>query len=206
VLDQIGSALTIDSVVRTTALLWTLPASLLAIAGYRYVFDRPPAPLVAAYVEVARAAVPLLTAFTLLIGGIWLVRSGRWQRPARPGPLAWTVHVQFAAVGIVALGVAVEATGQAAVVLATLAAVSGFIGGMALPRWLLAVGARADRALAGWAVLTLGMVFETTLGWLHSSALIDGASFVSGALALVRGLLLLAAVIAVLVRVRPSSA
>ena len=36
-----------------------------------------PSPVATAYVDISRAAAVLLAAFTLLIGGIWLVRSDR---------------------------------------------------------------------------------------------------------------------------------
>ena len=137
-LDEIGSAFTLEAVVRVMATLWTLPASLLTIAGYRYVFDRPPAPLVATYVDVSRAIVPLLAVFTLAIAAIWMVRTGRTLRRPTPAP----------------------------------------------------------------AILLGLVVAESTVGWVHSMSLVDGASILSGAVALGRGLILVGAVGVVVIKGR----
>jgi hypothetical protein len=208
VLDQIGSAVTIEAVVRVTATLWALPATLLTIAGYRSVADQPPAPLVATYLNVSRASVALLSAFTLLIAGLWLVRSGRdlRLRGGRSVRIGWPAHLSPALLGAVTLAVAFGSDDPTLTAVASLvAAMSWLVAGLVLPRWLLSIARSGDRAVVGWAVLSGVMVFELTLGWWHSATLVNGAPVVSAWLALGRGLLLCAAVVAVIAWSRSAS-
>lgn len=202
VLDRLGSAVTIDSLVRVMAMLWALPASLLTIAGYRFVFDRPPAAVVATYVDVSRALIPLLTAFTVVLGGIWLVRSGRPLATVGDVTIAvkWRTHLGFGLVGLVALGAAIAApTANTSTLLAISAAGFGFLAGMAIPRWLHAIGDQSDRPVFGWSLLATVMVFEVSIGWFHSMTLVDGASVLSGSMVLGRGLVMCGAIAAVVV-------
>ena len=196
-LDRIGSSVTIDSIVRAMAMLWAVPASLLIVSGYRFVFDRPPAALVATYIDVSRALVPLLAAFTMVVAAIWLVRSGRVMVAELDMPVRfrWSAHVWSGMVAVAALGGSIVMQASAfSPSLPVVAAVFGFVAGMGVPRRLLSIADPHDRALRGWAVLVSVMVFELTVGWLHSMTLVDGASIVSGLVVSARGLVMCGAV------------
>lgn len=213
-LDEIGSAFTCASVVRMMAFLWTVPASLVLVAGVRIIFDRPPSPVATAYVDLSRAAAVFLAAFTLLIGGIWLVRSER-VLPS-PGDLNGTWmdvagHLRFSALAIVGLVAAVVAEPRGvSLILASVAAVAGFVAGLILPRWIIRIavaeapanvrlGWERDRAVVCAAALATLIVFEVTVGWWHSMVMVDGASVLSGVVAIIRGLALTTAVAAMII-------
>jgi len=213
-LDEIGSSLTCASVVRMVAFLWTLPASLVLVAGVRIIFDRPPSPVATAYVDISRAAAVLLAAFTLLIGGIWLVRSDRVLPSLGDLNGTWmnvAGHLRFgllSAVGLV--GALATEPGDASLILASVAALAGFVAGLVLPRWIIRiavadnpaavrVGWERDRAVVCAAVLATLIVFEVTVGWWHSMLLADGASVLSGVVAIIRGVALTAAVAAMII-------
>lgn len=213
-LDEIGSSFTCASVVRIVAFLWTMPASLVLVAGARIIFDRPPSPVATAYVDLSRAAAVLLAAFTLVTGGIWLVRSER-ELPSL-GELTGTWmnaagHLRFGALSAVALVAAlVTEPGGLSIVLASGAAAAGFIAGLVLPRWIIRIavadnpsavriGWERDRAVVCATVLATSIVFEVTVGWWHSMVMADGASVLSGVVAIVRGVALTAAVAAMII-------
>lgn len=196
------------------AFLWTVPASLVLVAGARIIFDRPPSPVATAYVDLSRAAAAVLAAFTLLIGGIWLVRSDR-VLPS-PGDLTGTWmnaagHLRFAALSTIALvsALLIEPRGLS-IVLASVAALAGLIAGLIVPRWIMRIavadnpsavriGWERDRAVVCAAVLATLIVFEVTVGWWHSMVMADGASVLSGVVAIVRGAALTAAVAAMII-------
>lgn len=196
------------------AFLWTLPASLVLVAGVRIIFDRPPSPVATAYVDISRGAAVLLAAFTLLIGGIWLVRSDRVLPSLGDLNGTWmdvAGHLRFgflSAVGLVA-ALATEPVGVS-LILASAAALAGFVAGLVLPRWIIRiavadsptdvrVGWERDRAVVCAAVLATLIVFEVTVGWWHSMLLADGASVLSGVVAMIRGIALTAAVGAMII-------
>ncbi len=213
-LDEIGSSFTCASVVRMMACLWTLPASLVLVAGVRIIVDRPPSPVATAYVDLSRAAAVLLAAFTLLIGGIWLVRSERVLPSVADLTGTWmdvAGHLRFSALAVVCLvAVVVAEPGGVSLILASVAAVAGFVAGLILPRWIIRIvvaddpaavrlGWQRDRAVVCAAVLAALIVFEVTVGWWHSMVMVDGASVLSGVVAIVRGLALTAAVAAMII-------
>lgn len=177
--------------------MWLLPAVLLTIAGYRLVFDRPPAPLVATYIDVSRALVPLLAAFTAVVCLIWLVRTERLTSWARGGQSQWR-HGQAAVLAVAAFAASlVSADAAISTRLAGVAAGFGFVGLLAMPRWLLHLANTEDRVVAGWIWLLAMVGFELTIGWFHSALTVDGASVFSGFVVLLRGVVLLAASAAV---------
>lgn len=210
-LDDIGSSLTSASVVRMMALLWTIPASLVLVAGVRIIFDRPLSPLATGYVDLSRAASVVLAAFSLVIGGIWLVRSGR-SLPSL-GDLTGTRmsaagHLRFGAVAVVGL---VGGLVVASPVVATAAAVAGFLAGLVLPRWIIRISVppsgtatirlawERDRAVACASGLATLIVFEVTVGWWHSMLMTKEASMLFGVVAVVRGVSLTVAVAAMVI-------
>lgn len=213
-LDEIGTSITCASVVRLVAVLWTVPASLVLVAGVRIIFDRPPTPVATGFVDLSRAAAVLLAAFTLLIGGIWLVRSDRMMPSLGDLNGTWmdvAGHMRFAALSAVALVAAiVTEPGALSLVLASVAALGGFIAGLVLPRWIIRtaiadqpaavrLGWQRDRAVVCAAALATLIVFEVTVGWWHSLVIVDGASVLSGVIAIIRGVALTAAVAAMVV-------
>jgi len=205
VLDQIGSSITIDSIVRAMAMLWAVPASLLTVAGYRFVFDRPPAAVVATYIDVSRAIVPPLAAFTVIVAAIWLVRSDRVMEADQhtTAPFRWSKHLWAGLVAVATLCCSIAMPASAlAESLAMIAAVFGFVAGIGVPLRLHSFADPNDRALQSWAVLFLVMVFEVTVGWLHSMSLVDGASVLSGVATLARGLAMVGAIATVVVWAR----
>lgn len=213
-LDEIGSSFSCASVVRMVAFLWTVPASLVLVAGLRIIFDRPPSAVATTYVDVSRAATVLLAAFTLLIGAIWLVRSNRTLPSLGELTGTWmnaSGHLRFASLSGVALVAALASEPHGlSLILATVAALAGFIAGLVLPRWIIRIavadnpsavriGWERDRAVVCAAVLATLIVFEVTLGWWHSMVMADGASVPSGVVAIVRGVALTAAVAAMII-------
>ncbi len=213
-LDEIGSSVTCASVVRLVAFLWMVPASLVLVAGVRIIFDRPPSPVATAYVELGRATAVLLAAFTLLIVGIWLVRSERPLPSLGALTGSWMSaagHLRFATLSAVALlAVPVAEPADMSLLLASLAALAGFVAGLMLPRWIVRIAAdggpasmrlgwQQDRPVVCAAVLATLIVFEVTVGWWHSMLMVDGASILSGVVAVVRGFALTAAVAAMII-------
>lgn len=213
-LDEIGTSFTCASVVRMVAFLWALPASLVLVVGVRIIFDRPPSPVATEYLDLSRAAAVLLAAFTLLIGGIWLVRSNRTLPSLEDLNGTWmnvAGHLRFAALSAAALVAAlVTEPGDVSLILASVAALAGFIAGLVLPRWIIRIavpdgraavreGWQGDRAIVCAAALATLIAFEVTVGWWHSMVIVDGASVLSGVVAIVRGLALTAAVAAMVI-------
>ncbi len=209
-LDEIGSSLSWASVVRVTAFLWTIPAAIVMVAGIRITFDRPPSPLATAYVDLSRAIAVVLAAFTIVIGGIWLVRSSRTLPSVgelAASPLSGACHLRFALIAALSLsGALIVDPGGLSLTLASVAAASGFVAGMLLPRWILRIdGTGRDQAVDCAAALSALIVFEVTVGWWHSMLMVDGASVLSGIVAIARGLALAAAVAAMIIGSRTST-
>ncbi len=214
-LDELGSSLTWASVVRMMAFLWTAPAALVLVAGARIIFDRPPSPVATQYVDLSRAAAVVLAAFTVVTGGIWLVRSGRALPALDDLNGTWmdvAGHLRFGVLAVIGLIAAlVSESGGISLILASVAASAGFVAGLLLPRWIVriaissdAVGSAAgdrsgDRVAVCAAVLATAIVFEVTVGWWHSMLMVDGASVLSGVVAIIRGIVLVAAVAAMIV-------
>jgi hypothetical protein len=126
---------------------------------------------IAAALNGAQAIAVLLTIFTVLIGGIWALRTWEYlpageltstgRRSIGPfGHAAAAPVVVVATVAAIVIGRGAPLFGAASL----LAVISGCYAGLLLPRWLLR--APLDRAFPV-AAFSAAMIFQVTIGWLH---------------------------------------
>lgn len=182
VLETVEDRLNPDHAMRILTAIWLVPAIALLGLGLSAVLDL--AFLEGSFVSESnraqrlhevRAAVTLLSIFTVLGGAIWALRSwdllpslrsirdDNWLFGLRFHCLALAVATGAVIVAPFAEGLA---TGANLILLWT-AAVAACVGGALLPRWLRQIGQYSSQSMALFAGV---IVYQLTIGWLHMFA------------------------------------
>lgn len=165
---------------------WLYPAVSLVWSGFASIGLRTADDgEIAASLDRAQAIAVLLAIFTMLVGGIWAVRTWEYlpvsaltrKRGHLTGPIGHLLAIP------VALGAALGAAiiESLAMPLATVAGAAGCYAGLLLPRWLLRAPLGRAFPIAAFSAVVM---FQITLGWMH--VLTPSAS--TSALLIVEGL------------------